>query len=156
MLPPIPNNSKFIDKFPDQGLSTENEQDKRKQEAYAAEVAVYRALESLEEEVVVLHGLSYTNRQYALFNQDFKYDHEEPNKEAAECDFVILGKNYVVIIEVSDVRIDHSQTSKERITEAFVRKKERSQFYKQFLSRLLLKDGIGVQPVHLMFWPPSP
>ena len=138
MLPPIPNNSRFIDKFPDQGLSKENEQDKRKQEAYAAEVAVYRALESLKEEVVVLHGLSYTNRQYALFNQDFKYDHEEPNKEAAECDFVILGKNYVVIIEVSDVRIDHSQTTKERITEAFDRKKERANRTKDLIKKALL------------------
>ena len=45
MLPPIPNCSKYIDKFPDQGLTSKNEDDKRRQEDYAAEVEVYRALE---------------------------------------------------------------------------------------------------------------
>ena len=126
MLPPIPNCSKFIDKFPEEGCSEDNEKDKRKQEAYAAEVKVYRALESLQEDIVVLHSLHYTNRQLRLYKKDHQFDEDKPNKEAGECDFVVIGEHNVVVIEVSDVRIDDGITSNKRVKTAFNRKKKQA------------------------------
>ena len=137
MLPPIPNCSKFIDKFPEGRCSEENEKDKRKQEAYAAEVKVYRALESLEEDIVVLHSFSYTNRQFKLFKQDHQFDEDEPNKEAGECDFVAISKNYIVIIEVSDVRIDTERTSNKRIKTAFKRKKKQAARTRELIEHII-------------------
>ena len=137
MLPPIPNCSKFIDKFPEEGCSEDNEKDKRKQEAYAAEVKVYRALESLEEDIVVLHSLRYTNRQLKLFKKDHQFDEDEPNKEAGECDFVAIGKNYIIIIEVSDVRIDNEITSNKRVKTAFKRKKKQAARTRELIEHII-------------------
>ncbi|XP_063684480.1 uncharacterized protein LOC134818765 [Bolinopsis microptera] len=138
MLPPIPN-SKFIDRFSEEEgviLTKENESDKRKQIAYEAEVTVYRSLEDFEH-AVVLHGLSYTNRQYALFKTDFKYDSEKPNKEAGECDFVVIGKNCIVIIEVSDVQIRPNITSNKKLKKAFKSKKQQGERTEELIKRML-------------------
>ena len=97
MLPPIPNKSKFIDKFPEEGCSEDNKEDRRQQEAYAAEVKVYRALESLNENMVVLHSLKYTNRQCMLFQKSQEFNIHELNHDAGECDFVAIGEDYIVL-----------------------------------------------------------
>ena len=110
MLPPVPN-SEYIDKFPhNTELSQGNLNDKRHQENYAAEVKVYRALEGVKKNVVVLHGLDYYHGQYQLFvgrhsskkkkTQDCKLKAKD---REGECDFLVLGRNYFVIIEVKDM-----------------------------------------------------
>ena len=143
MLPPIPNCSKFIDKFPDEGCTEDIEADRRKQEAYAAEVKVYRALESLQENIVVLHSLHYTNRQLRLFKKDHQFEEDKPSKEAGECDFVVIGEHYVVVIEVSDVRIDEEITSNKRIKTAFNRKKKQAARTKELVDLIMNPSESG-------------
>ena len=149
MLPPIPNCSKFIDKFPEEGCSKENEEDRRKQEAYEAEVKVYRALERLKEDIVVLHGFSYTNQQLRLFDKDHKFKEDKPCKEAGECDFVVITKETILIIEVSDVRINDEISSNKRIKTAFNRKKKQAgrteKLIKQIKQMVGNKDGVTIK-----------
>ena len=137
MLPPIPNRSKYIDQFPEEGLNSKNEDDKRRQEDYAAEVTVYRALEDLKEKIVVLHSLDYTNRQFKLFKRDFSFDESMPNKITGECDFVAVGENYVVIIEVSDVRRDKGKTTDKKLKKAFNAKKKQGERTKELIEGVL-------------------
>ena len=137
MLPPIPNCSKYIDQFPEEGLNSQNEDDKRRQEDYASEVTVYRALEDLEENIVVLHSLDYTNRQFRLFKRDFSFDESKPNKITGECDFVAVGENCVVIIEVSDVRRDEGKTTDKKLKKAFNAKKKQGERTKELIEGIL-------------------
>ena len=81
MFPPFPNYNKLkINSIP--------------YEAYQAEVKVYRSLENLKENVIVLHDLDYK------IPSDFtgKKFHKE---QTQEINFVVIGKNFVAIIEVS-------------------------------------------------------
>ena len=137
MLPPIPNRSKYIDKFPEEGLSSKNEDDKRRQEDHAAEVTVYHAFEDLKEKIVVLHSLDYTNRQFKLFKRDFSFDESMPNKITGECDFVAVGENHVVIIEVSDVRRDEGKTTDKKLKKAFNAKKKQGERTKELIEGVL-------------------
>ncbi|KAL5261203.1 hypothetical protein ACHWQZ_G007044 [Mnemiopsis leidyi] len=137
MLPPIPNCWQYIDKFPDQGLTSKNEDDKRRQEDYAAEVEVYRALEDLEESFVVLHSLSYTNRQFKLFKKDFQFDSKDANKMAGQCDLVVIGKNYVVIIEVSNARKDDTKTTNKGLKKALKKKEKQGKRTKELVEGML-------------------
>ena len=144
MLPPIPNCSKYIDQFPEEGLNSQNEDDKRRQEDYAAEVTVYRALEDLKENIVVLHSLDYTSRQFKLFKKDFSFDESKPNKITGECDFVAIGENCVVIIEVSDVRRDEGKTTDKKLKKAFNGKKKQGERTKELVQNMLKNiDSVG-------------
>ena len=135
MLPPIPN-SNFIDKFPEKECSEENEKDKTKQESYAAEVKVYRALESLKEDIVVLHSLEYTNRHFRLFVKDHKFAEDKPNKMFGECDFVAVSKNHIVIIEVSNAQIDNTKTTNKKIKDVFKKKKKQAGRTKELIENM--------------------
>ena len=137
MLPPIPNSSKFIDMFPDEKLSKENLSDQRKQESYEAEVKVYRAFESLNIDLIVLHGLDYTNQQYSEFCPEFEFDRTNPGRIAGECDLVVIGPGVVLIIEVSDVRCDESRTSNKRVRKAFNQKKSQCERTERLVRAML-------------------
>ena len=137
MLPPIPNCSKYIDQFPEEGLNSKNKADKERQEDYAAEVTVFRALESLEENIVVLHSLDYTNRQLKLFKNDFSFDESKPNKIAGECDFVAVGENCVIIIEVSDVKREDGKTTDKKLKKTFNGKKKQGERTKDLVENML-------------------
>ena len=155
MLPPIPNCSKYIDQFPEEGLNSKNEDDKRRQEDYAAEVTVYRALEDLEENIVVLHSLDYTNRQFKLFKADFSFDESKPNKITGECDFVAVGENCVVIIEVSDVRRDEERSTDKKLKKTFNTKKKQGERTKDLVENMLKQiysEGGEVDPGPFIKW----
>ena len=153
MLPPIPYQSKFIYEFPVQGSSNQKQEDRRKQEAYAAEVLVYRALESLKEQIVCLQGLSYTSRQLALFEPCFKHDSEKPNKVAGKCDFIVIGEDYIVIIEVSsDVWMDENETYDERLTTVFENKKRQAEKTLQLIKRIFTGSGQSIQNYPHIDW----
>ena len=137
MFPPIPNCSKYIDQFPEEGLNSKNKADKDRQEDYAAEVTVYRALENLQEEIVVLHSLDYTNRQLKLFKKDFSFDGSKPNKVAGECDFVVVGENCVIIIEVSDVKRDEGKNTDKKLKKTFNGKKKQGERTKDLIENML-------------------
>ena len=65
MIPPIPE-SKFIDKLPDGVLEGQNIREKEHQDAYEAEVKVYRCLENIKQNYLVLHQSSLMNNTLLL------------------------------------------------------------------------------------------
>ena len=124
MIPPTPL-SKFIDKIDWKDVNSQKKTKpeivkycndiERNKRGYEAEVAVYRALERLKfkENTIVLHGLKYTPSEFS--------------EETGECDFVVMGKNYFVIIEVkqneADVKEANTQADRtERLIEGIVAK----------------------------------
>ena len=130
MFPACPNQV-YIDlpKTTDQELvSTKNAlNDLKKQQDYESEVRVYRALEQIHsEKIAVLHGLRYSHHQYRMW----MFDHNA--KECASCkskillhsdegehDFVVLGADYIAIIEVknSPENVSNSSSSaKDQLT----------------------------------------
>ena len=113
MIPPIPD-SKFIDKLPeDVELEGQNAAEKELQEGYEAEVKVYRCLEEVESNVIVIHQLDYTHEQYAAFLPNHPcnakmckrgldtHDCHQPKRNIeGETDFVVIGINFVAVFEV--------------------------------------------------------
>ena len=92
--------------------------DLKKQQDYDAEVRVYRALELINsEKIVVLHGLRYSHHQYRMWMSDHNA------KDCASCkskkllhsdegenDFVVLGADYIIIIEVKNSETNASNS----------------------------------------------
>lgn len=121
MIPPIPNSARaFIDEFPDgmilEGLSLI---EKKLQEGYEAEVKLFRRLEDLPESVLVLHGLEYTHDHCSVYLQEHSCSnmycsktagshecHKSAREIEGECDFVVIGDNYVVLFEVKGVHFE--------------------------------------------------
>ena len=106
MSPPAPQNT-YKDRYPDDPIN----EDPRiadniiKQKNYEAEVIVYRALEMLKEHLIVLHGFKFTHYQYTLCDRN----HDRRNcgkckssKNSEECDFLIIGEGFFVVIEVKN------------------------------------------------------
>ncbi|XP_063683839.1 uncharacterized protein LOC134818280 [Bolinopsis microptera] len=109
MLPKAPQHT-YIDVYPDEGESGPSfKDDKKRQLDYETEVVVYRALEELlDEDINVLHSFEYTHRQYRLCDKSHVRKgcvacRKTPNNREGECDFLIIGKNYFVIIEVKNM-----------------------------------------------------
>ena len=114
MLPSCPNQS-YIDLYSAEDQSSQTLIDIKKQQDYEAEVKVYRALEQLKgEKFTVIHGLKYSHYQFRMWesNHDakkFKQKKEKPNcnnnvlhSDEGENDFVVLGPDYIVLIEVKN------------------------------------------------------
>ncbi|XP_063727829.1 uncharacterized protein LOC134855278 isoform X2 [Symsagittifera roscoffensis] len=108
MFPPAPSQIR-IDVYKDSRVNPTDtkkvEEDKKRQEDYEAEVIVYRALEQLDEPIVVLHGLEYTHNQCIIWNSKAKYS------AAGQHDFVVIGPDYIVIIEVKNPKITQASSS---------------------------------------------
>jgi len=109
MLPRAPQQT-YIDVIdPDEdkpGCSFQN--DRNQQLNYEAEVKVYRVLEKLDGNYIVLHSFEYTHFQYHL--GDSNHDRRKciickktaTNREG-ECDFIVIAPTYFVIIEVKNM-----------------------------------------------------
>ena len=110
MLPPAPQQV-YIDKYPD---SSSWDGDKQRQSDYETEVTMYRALEELEEVVVVLHSFEFTHHQYCLCDKSHVRDKKKckgcksPANREGECDFLVVGAECCVVIEVKNMA--HIQT----------------------------------------------
>ena len=119
MIPPIPD-SKFIDKLPeDVELEGQNAAEKELQDGYEAEVKVYRCLEEVQSNVIVIHQLDYTHEQYnAAFLPNHPcnakmckrgldtHDCHKPKKNLeGETDFVVIGMNFVAVLEVKGLSL---------------------------------------------------
>ena len=109
MLPRAPQQT-YIDVYPD-GPGSTFENDKQRQSDYEAEVLVYRALEKLKEhDMIVLHGFKYTHHQYRLCDKNherkgcFMCKGNNAANVEGECDFLIIYRGMLVIIEVKNVR----------------------------------------------------
>ena len=82
--------------------------DKNQQFNYEAEVKVYRALERIQEKIVVLHNLEYSHFQYHLGDTDHDKRKclrckRQANDKEGETDFIAIGDGYFVIIEVKNI-----------------------------------------------------
>ena len=121
MIPPIPD-SKFIDKLPEGDLEGQNIQEKEHQDSYEAEIKLYRSLEEVKGNFLVLHQLEFTHEQYSAFvgqhlcnrKRCKKGDEEHPcHKELkyneGECDMVVVGDNLVIIFEVKALNLQHTK-----------------------------------------------
>ena len=120
MIPPIPD-SKFIDKLPEGVLEGQNVQEKEHQDAYEAEVKVYRCLEELKKNYLVIHQLKFTHEQYSAFvkehscnkkqctkGQEVHLCHKELKLIEGECDFVLVRDKFVAIFEVKGVHLQNT------------------------------------------------
>ena len=114
MCPPVPNLTPHIDLFTNDSATVTivERNDQKKRMEYEAEVTVYRVLEKLRENCVVLHGVEFN---HLLYEQVFSYHnctsdgchqagdhacHKESQNIEGETDFLVIGKSYFVIIEV--------------------------------------------------------
>ena len=127
MIPPIPD-SKFIDKLPEGDLEGQNVQEKEHQDAYEAEVRLYRSLEDIEGNYIVIHQLEFTHEQYtALVGEHFcdkkrckngqkdHLCHKEPNEIEGECDMVVVGENFVIVFEVKGLKLQDAKLDTHRL-----------------------------------------
>ena len=119
MFPPAPKQT-YIDVYIDEEPSSNTfEKDKRLQANYETEVLVYRALEMMNELIFVLHGFEYTHHQYRMCDTSHVRKKCGKCKNASyiegECDFLVIGKNYIVIIEVKNIPYDKNEELTELI-----------------------------------------
>ena len=112
MLPRAPK-QKYPDIFPEDDEPGSNFQDRIIQQAnYEAEVVVYRVLENVNENIIVLHSFEYTHHLYSLCDKTHERKGcdlcKRPNAIHGECDFLIVCGNSFVIIEVKNVSPNNS------------------------------------------------
>ena len=114
ILPPIPEN-KFIDVLPE-GTEMEgvNLTEKEHQNAYEAEVRVYRGLEEIDSSSIVIHQLDYTHEQYSAFIPDHlcnkKKCKKRPRELEGECDFIVMGDRFVAVLEVKGLSLQNTES----------------------------------------------
>ena len=109
MLPRAPEQT-YVDLYPTEDVPGSSFKDDRQHQVdYETEVKVYRALEKLEEELIVLHSFEFTHHQYCLCDKSHMRDKKKckgcknPANREGECDFLVLGPEYCVLIEVKNM-----------------------------------------------------
>ena len=113
MLPRAPEQT-YIDIYPDEDQPGPSFRDDiRRQLDYETEVKMYRALEGLDENYIVLHSFKYTHEQYRMCD---KIHVRKGCKECklkfnieGECDFLIICSNGFVVIEVKNMEHVHGE-----------------------------------------------
>ncbi|XP_063692103.1 uncharacterized protein LOC134824251 [Bolinopsis microptera] len=109
MLPRAPEQT-YIDVYPDEDQPGPSfRDDKRHQLDYETEVKVYRALEEVDGNFIVLHSFKYTHDQYCLCDKSHVRDKKKCNKcknqydKEGECDFIIICPDSFIVIEVKNM-----------------------------------------------------
>ena len=121
MIPPIPD-SKFIDKLPEGVLEGQNVMEKEHQDSYEAEVKLYRSLEDMNKNYLVIHQLEFTHEQYSAFVGEHLCNkknckkgpqdhpcHKEAKEVEGECDIVVVGENFVAVFEVKALNFENTK-----------------------------------------------
>ena len=127
MIPPIPD-SKFIDKLPEGELEGPNIQEKDHQEAYEAEVKLFRIFEEIQEGCLIIHQLEFTHEQYSAFVDEHQCSkkqckkgpeihpcHKQSSEIEGECDFVVAGENFVAVFEVKGLHLQYTDEDLKKI-----------------------------------------
>ena len=138
---PLP---KFPDKFPDGEMSKKEAMELKQQQEYEAEVTVYKLLEMQGCGFIVLHSFKYTHQQYDLF-----VEHEcgkRWNQMEGECDFVIIHKSFVAIIEVKAGECWQEKSFKKTYEKSL---KQRQEVYELVLG--ICKKSDAKEPTILQF-----
>ena len=126
MIPPAPHLSPYIDRYEEgAALSDSNISSRQRQEDYEAEGVLYRALERLDENIIVLHSLPYRHGDYQLFVGDHQSKKRKgqicrmkDKEREEECDFVVMCDNCFVVIEVKNVVDVKEAVEKSQLYEA--------------------------------------
>ena len=100
MFPPAPR-SKFVDKFPENVKTKREQKELVQQTQYESEVKVYKALENMNIGLTVLHGFSYTHKQFGIFVRDHIDNcNKKDEEEEGECDFLAIHDQFLAVMEV--------------------------------------------------------
>ncbi|XP_063675192.1 uncharacterized protein LOC134811954 [Bolinopsis microptera] len=107
VMSPLAPQQTYKDKYPDLARYKDSRiaDNIISRDNYEAEVVVYRVLEKVNESMIVLHGFKCTHFQFAMCDSshDKKTCEECRNsKNSEECDFLIIGKDFFVVIEVKN------------------------------------------------------
>ena len=111
MLPRAPEQT-YIDAYPakDPAAGPSFADDKRHQLDYETEVKVYRALEEVDGNFIVLHSFKFTHHQYRLCAGEShirkgcpKCKGKNASNQDGECDFLIICADKFIIIEVKNM-----------------------------------------------------
>ena len=116
---------------------------------------MYRALERLDEEIVVLHGLEYTHHQYRICDTNHVRKNcikcKNPSNVEGESDFVVIGKNYFVVIEVKNIphgKDEHITESKVRECSAALKKAQKqAEKVKSLITNITKGMGLKEFPI---------
>ncbi|XP_063680537.1 uncharacterized protein LOC134815876 [Bolinopsis microptera] len=124
MLPPAPSRRNInIDK--EGGSSRDFDNEECLQAKYEAEVImmVYRALEGLSGDFLILQQFQYTHHQHRLCDTRHVRSNcvacrKNPAEQEGDIDFLVIGRNFIVIVEVSNIslvkKVAKDLTEKER------------------------------------------
>ena len=117
MLPRAPDQT-YIDRYPE---SSDFRDERKRQSDYEAEIIVYRALEKLpDNKIIVLHNFEFTHHQYCLCDQSHLRNKCKANgckkssDKEGECDFLIVCPGSIVIIEVKNMSHIYNAVDKEK------------------------------------------
>jgi len=108
MLPRAPEQT-YVDKYPEEDQPGPSfRDDKRQQANYETEVKVYRALEEVDGNFIVLHSFKYTHHQ---FRTCVGKSHirkgcskcKNAGDQDGECDFLIICADSFIVIEVKNM-----------------------------------------------------
>ncbi|XP_063692151.1 uncharacterized protein LOC134824279 [Bolinopsis microptera] len=110
MLPRAPEQT-YIDVYPDEDQPGPSfTDDRRHQLDYETEVEVYRALEEVDGNFIVLHSFKYTHHQYRLCAGErhirsgcSKCKSKNAENQEGESDFLIICADSFIIIEVKNM-----------------------------------------------------
>ena len=108
MLPRAPEQT-YVDRYPDENQPGSSlTDDKQHQSDYETEIKVYRALEVVDGNFIVLHSFKFTHHQYRLCAGKSHIRKGCPKCNNAgdqdgECDFLIICGDSFIIIEVKNM-----------------------------------------------------
>ena len=146
MLPRAPDQT-YIDRYPE---SSDFRDELKRQSDYEAEIIVYRALEKLpDNKIIVLHNFEFTHHQYCLCDQSHLRNKCKANgckkslDKEGECDFLIVCPDSIVIIEVKNMSHIYNAVDKEKHFKALsgtFRKSVEQRKKIEYLIRCIEKD----------------
>ena len=122
MLPRAPKQI-YVDLYPDEdqpGPSFRDE--KQHQSDYETEVKVYRALEEVDGNFIVLHSFKFTHHQYRLcaggsHNREgcSKCKGKNAGNQEGECDFLIICADSFIVIEVKNMENIYGECTTDKL-----------------------------------------
>ena len=113
MFPPAPNQQRVdFYKAKDVSLNLKLAENEKLQQDYEAEVKVYRSIEKLSQPIIALHGFKFSHYQFRIWesfhcpkvcsNSGGKCTKRSLFSDDGEQDFLAIGSDYIVIIEVKN------------------------------------------------------
>ena len=122
MLPRAPEQI-YVDRYPDENQPGPSFIDEKRHQAdYETEVKVYRALENVDGNFIVLHSFKFTHHQYRLcaggsHNRKGCSNCKGKNagNQEGECDFLIICADSFIVIEVKNMENIHGECTTDKL-----------------------------------------